>query len=341
MVLGESFEGLGPKSEPSLTVADGALPIGKTVSLAPLSQPTTLLRHCSFQAFVATCPCDQDMDFTVVKALNGAAGSVSLQSTNFPALFVAATPNGAAGSEKNRVTVANGAANKAAASWAVEKGLSDPSKLSFKSTGGYLTSNTKATGGCAGGQKGDVLVVPAPATKAAATWEVHSHPPPPPRPPPPPPPRSPWGGFSSGSAVGSASIVSTESFHGKDSLSVSMSSGSGIVGMSNRGLGHEGLVFEANKPYEGYFFAKSSKPVTFSVSMVDYVTGNKTLASQEIKFAGGNWSMLNFSLTPSAATACVGVDPTKPDPDVDCGKMVSTTAVSLGPLSLSLLLRKS
>ena len=94
--------------------------------------------------------------------------------------------------------------------------------------------------------------------------------------------------------------------------------------------------------YEGYFFAMSSKPVTFSVSMVDYVSGNKTLASQEIKFAGGNWSMLNFSLTPSAATACVGVDPTKPDPDVDCGKMVSTTAVPFGAsCPFVCLLRKS
>jgi hypothetical protein len=100
-----------------------------------------------------------------------------------------------------------------------------------------------------------------------------------------------------------------------------MTVGSGIVGMSNRGLGHEGLVFEASKEYQGYFFAKSSKPVTFSVAIVDYVSGNKTLAVQPVHFPGGNWTKLNFTLTPSGATGCVGLDPAKGDPEVDCGKM--------------------
>jgi hypothetical protein len=38
---------------------------------------------------------------------------------------------------------------------------------------------------------------------------------------------------------------------------------------------------------------------------------------------GGFWpgQMLNFTLTPTAATSCVGVDPVDPDPEVDCGKM--------------------
>ena len=70
-----------------------------------------------------------------------------------------------------------------------------------------------------------------------------------------------------------------------------MTSGTGLVGMSNRGLGHEGLVFEASKEYTGYFFAKSAKAVTFTVAILDYVGGNKTLASAEIKFAGGNWTV--------------------------------------------------
>lgn len=35
----------------------------------------------------------------------------------------------------------------------------------------------------------------------------------------------------------------------------------------------------------------------------------------------GNWTKLNFSLTTSGATNCVGLDPEVGDPDVDCGKM--------------------
>jgi hypothetical protein len=198
--------------------------MGKTVSLAPLSSAGMLVRHCSYQAFVGTCPCDGDFDFTAVKGINGAAGSVSFQSVNFPTRYLAATPAGAAGSEKDRVTLNEGSADKDSASWAPVAGLSDPSKFSFKSLSknplnadGYLTADSKSTGTCAGNNKGDVVVSKAPTAKAAATWETHAHPPPPPRPPPPPPPRSPWGTFSSPGAVGTAAIVATDSFHGKDS----------------------------------------------------------------------------------------------------------------------------
>ena len=45
---------------------------------------------------------------------------------------------------------------------------------------------------------------------------------------------------------------------------------------------------------------------------------NTTLGSTAIDFAGGNWTMLNFSITTTAGTTCV--DGTK-DPSVKCGKM--------------------
>ena len=54
------------------------------------------------------------------------------------------------------------------------------------------------------------------------------------------------------------------------------------------------------------------------MALVDY-TSNKTLASQEVHFAGGNWTQLNFSLTSSAETNCVGLDASTDE--VDCGKM--------------------
>ena len=247
MVLGESFEGLKPSNAESVVAAGphvGPFPTGKTVSLAPLSSAATLLRHCSFEVFVADCPCDQDMDFTVVPALNKVAGSVSFQSTNYPAKYITASGDGHT-KQSNRVMVLD-VSDKDAASFSVEAGLSDPTKFSFKThgtkpavAGGYLTAATKASGTCAGGaNKGDIIVSKTVTNKAAATWETHSHPPPPPRPPPPPPPKNPWASFST--AVGTAEIVSTTPFHGKDSLALTMTAGKGIVGMSNRGLGHEG-----------------------------------------------------------------------------------------------------
>ena len=93
----------------------------------------------------------------------------------------------------------------------------------------------------------------APADKAAATWEYHAHPPPPP---PPPPPLNPWGECNwdacctDGTPGCAVQIVTSPAFHGKESLSLEMA-GSHIAGLSNRGLGHEGLVFQAGKDYEG------------------------------------------------------------------------------------------
>ena len=52
-------------------------------------------------------------------------------------------------------------------------------------------------------------------------------------------------------------------WHGKQSQLIelrSVPSGGGRAGVANRGLGNEGLVFEAGKLYEGYLFAHSSTP---------------------------------------------------------------------------------
>ena len=61
-------------------------------------------------------------------------------------------------------------------------------------------------------------------------------------------------------------------------------------------INQSGLFIEAGKDYDGYFFAKSDKPVILVAQFVDKKT-NATLGSDAIKFAGGNWTMLNFSFT--------------------------------------------
>ena len=62
--------------------------------------------------------------------------------------------------------------------------------------------------------------------------------------------------------------------------------GGGIrAGLSNRGLGNAGLVFQAHKLYEGFLFAKipSSSPasvsVNLTVSLENYLT-HQVLATQ-------------------------------------------------------------
>ena len=141
---------------------------------------------------------------------------------------------------------------------------------------------------------------------------------------PPPPPMNPWRPLTT---AGSLVMNQNQPFHGRASLHIKHPGGgtAETVGMSNRGLGHEGLVFEGGKPYEGYFFAKAKAKVTFSVAIVDYTAdGNKTLATQDIHFAGGGgdnaaWSKLNFTLTPSASTTCVGLSLSTDE--VSCGTL--------------------
>ena len=122
-----------------------------------------------------------------------------------------------------------------------------------------------------------------------------------------------------GSRHVTAAITSASSFHGHESLALSMSSGNGIVGMNNRGLGHEGLVFVASKDYNGYFFALSTKATTFTVALVDY-TSNTTLGSQVIHFPGAqNWTMVNFTMIAAASTSCTSLDASTAE--VSCGEM--------------------
>ena len=83
--------------------------------------------------------------------------------------------------------------------------------------------------------------------------------------------------------------------------------GTGLLGYANRGLGSEGLFLEGGRDYEGYFFAKSSAGVDITVQFHDYTTDPPTvLATQTHAFAGGNnWTRVNFTLTPDVGTTCV------------------------------------
>jgi len=74
---------------------------------------------------------------------------------------------------------------------------------------------------------------------------------------------------NSGSAKGSANFTG-DAFHGRTSLQINYASGNGLVGKGNRGLGNEGLTFQAGKDYDGYLFVKSAGPVTVTVQLTDY-----------------------------------------------------------------------
>jgi alpha-L-arabinofuranosidase len=125
-----------------------------------------------------------------------------------------------------------------------------------------------------------------------------------------------WSHAIDPAATGVVAVDTAKTFHGRESRKLSMSAGTGTVGIANRALANEGMYFEARKEYEGYFFATSAAAVTLEVRLEDYVT-KAVLARQTIAFGGGAWAMQNFSLTPSAATTCEGIA-IGSDPDVIC-----------------------
>lgn len=129
-----------------------------------------------------------------------------------------------------------------------------------------------------------------------------------------PPQRIYWNNLTTGSATGGTGLSNASAFHGQSSMSVSFSpGGTGFVGVTNRGLGNEGLLFEATKLYEGFFFATSKVAAIVEVSLRDYTAagGGIVLAKQTLRHpGGGQWLRFNFSLSPSAGTRCANLSVT-------------------------------
>ena len=119
---------------------------------------------------------------------------------------------------------------------------------------------------------------------------------------------------AAGQATGGAewSLTTEAPLHGLVAQRIKTSSTHAGVGVANRGYKSEGLSFAAGvgKPWEGYVFVRSAKPVTLRIALEDYFTAtpaaSTTLAETTLTFSGGNWSRLNFTLVPSAATTCRG-----------------------------------
>ena len=122
--------------------------------------------------------------------------------------------------------------------------------------------------------------------------------------------------------------------HGQTSLRINYRSGWGLVALGNRGFQNEGLFLRGGMLYEGFLFAKSASASTVEVSVRGYVpNSNETqpLASASLAFSGGDWTRLNFTLTPSKDAPCVGIEPGS-DPEIRCvrGSSVGHVCVRCG-----------
>jgi hypothetical protein len=135
------------------------------------------------------------------------------------------------------------------------------------------------------------------------------------------------GNGTGGGVTGSIKYSKGDALHGNASVQLDYTAGKGRLGLANRGIGREGLFFEAKKVYEGYLFVKTSAAAAaanttaittvLQVGIDDYISGVQ-LALQTIPIAAtATWTRVNFSLTTSAGTACHGITPGT-DPMVPC-----------------------
>ncbi len=104
------------------------------------------------------------------------------------------------------------------------------------------------------------------------------------------------------------------------SLLIDYTSGSGVAGWSNRGIGNEGMSLVGGQVYEGYVIVLAPNGGSLYVGANDYTTST-LLASQTISLtASATWQQVNFSFTLSASTVCNAIVPGS-DSTVDCGNM--------------------
>ena len=80
-----------------------------------------------------------------------------------------------------------------------------------------------------------------------------------------------WNSAVDASAKATIGYDKSEAHHGFASLKLDYSSGTGTAGVTNRGIGNEGLFLKAGMEYEGYFFAKSAKAAKMTVMLRNWV----------------------------------------------------------------------
>ena len=119
-----------------------------------------------------------------------------------------------------------------------------------------------------------------------------------------------WQSVERGSAQGQFSLDANAPYTknltgaGAQSQKITFVSGEGAVGVNNMGLNRKGMNFEADKEYEGYFYARSEEGAKAYV-VLESADGSKQYAETaaiEVE-AGNGWKKYAFTITPNAKDA--------------------------------------
>lgn len=108
-----------------------------------------------------------------------------------------------------------------------------------------------------------------------------------------------WRAVRNGDCQGSLSL-DPSAFIGAQSQRITMTSDVGEIGVENRGLNRWGMNWVADRPYNGFVWAKADRPATLHVSAEDQ-TGAVVLATKPLPVKAGDWQKIEFTLTPGTA----------------------------------------
>lgn len=110
-----------------------------------------------------------------------------------------------------------------------------------------------------------------------------------------------WRPTTRGDVNARYALITERPFVGLRSQQIEFVSGQGEVGIENRGLNHQGMCFQANKPYDGYLWLRSASPIEVCLAAEDG-DGDRRVAETRLQASGGNdWQRYQFDLTPNAA----------------------------------------
>lgn len=109
-----------------------------------------------------------------------------------------------------------------------------------------------------------------------------------------------WQAVERGGAQGRFELTGESPFVGVQSQRISFVAGQGEIGIENQGLNRQGMCFVANRPYEGYLWARADKPAKLRAALENRA-GSKPYATADLDVKGdGQWQRMEFQLTPDA-----------------------------------------
>jgi hypothetical protein len=107
-----------------------------------------------------------------------------------------------------------------------------------------------------------------------------------------------WQPVKKGNATGVFGIDKTHPFVGNQSQQISFVSGTGAIGIENRGLNREGLYLQSQKLYEGDIYVKADKQTQLYITL-ESGDGSLSYAETSIIVNSADWKKYEFKLTPS------------------------------------------